>query len=65
MATTSPIEELEAALAAGTSEQRMTMLMRVTDLFIDRAGSYSERLQLETARRVFNFFQARVAAAAT
>jgi Uncharacterised protein conserved in bacteria (DUF2336) len=42
MATPSLIEELEAALAAGSNEQRMNMLMRVTDLFINRAGSYSQ-----------------------
>jgi uncharacterized protein (DUF2336 family) len=39
--TTSLIEELEGALAAGTNAQRINMLARVTDLFIEGAGSYS------------------------
>ncbi len=36
------IEELECALASGTSEQRITTLSRVTDLFILGAETYSE-----------------------
>jgi uncharacterized protein (DUF2336 family) len=43
MATTaSLIHELEDALAAGTNEQRMVTLGRVTDLFVTGADSYSE-----------------------
>ena len=40
-AATSLIDELEAALAAGTNEQRITMLARMTDLFVDGASRYS------------------------
>ncbi len=39
--TASLIEELECALAAGTNAQRITMLSRVTDLFIEGASRYS------------------------
>jgi uncharacterized protein (DUF2336 family) len=43
MATTATlIQELEDALAAGTSEQRITTLGRVTDLFVTGADTYSE-----------------------
>jgi uncharacterized protein (DUF2336 family) len=43
MATTaSLIQELEDALASGTSEQRIVTLGRVTDLFVTGAQSYSE-----------------------
>lgn len=43
MATTaSLIQELEDALASGTSEQRIVTLGRVTDLFVTGADSYSE-----------------------
>ncbi len=35
------IDQLERALAAGTDAQRITMLSRVTDLFIEGAGRYS------------------------
>ncbi len=35
------IEELELALAAGSSAQRIAMLARVTDLFLASAGRYS------------------------
>ncbi len=39
--TTSLIDELERALAAGTNAQRITMLARITDLFIEGANRYS------------------------
>ena len=39
--TQSLIDQLERALAAGTNAQRITMLSRVTDLFIEGAGRYS------------------------
>ena len=39
--TTSLIDELEQALAAGTNAQRITMLSRITDLFLEGANSYS------------------------
>jgi hypothetical protein len=35
------IDQLERALAAGTNAQRITMLSRVTDLFVEGAGRYS------------------------
>jgi uncharacterized protein (DUF2336 family) len=35
------IDELECALAAGTNAQRITMLSRITDLFVEGAGRYS------------------------
>jgi uncharacterized protein (DUF2336 family) len=35
------IDELEGALAAGTDAQRITILARVTDLFVEGAGGYS------------------------
>jgi Uncharacterised protein conserved in bacteria (DUF2336) len=38
---TSLIEELETALAAGTNAQRITMLARMTDLFVEGASRYS------------------------
>jgi len=38
---TSLIDELEVALAAGTDAQRITMLARVTDLFVAGASGYS------------------------
>jgi hypothetical protein len=40
-AATSLIDELEVALAAGTNAQRINMLARVTDLFIEGASRYS------------------------
>jgi len=40
--TPSLIEELERALAAGTNAQRITMLSRITDLFVEGGGRYSE-----------------------
>ncbi len=40
-AATSLIEELETALAAGTNAQRITMLARMTDLFVEGASRYS------------------------
>jgi len=39
--TSSLIDELERALAAGTNAQRIEMLVRVTDLFLASAGRYS------------------------
>jgi uncharacterized protein (DUF2336 family) len=36
------IDELEYALAAGSNAERITMLSRVTDLFIEGANRYSE-----------------------
>jgi hypothetical protein len=39
--TQSLIDQLERALAAGTNAQRITMLSRVTDLFIEGAGRYT------------------------
>jgi uncharacterized protein (DUF2336 family) len=39
---TSVIEDLESALAAGSSERRVAMLHRVTDLFLSGASAYSE-----------------------
>src|SRR5437879_13415947 len=39
---TSVIEDLESALAAGSSERRVAMLHRVTDLFLAGASAYSE-----------------------
>jgi len=39
--TTSLIDELEQALAAGTNAQRITMLSRITDLFLEGANRYS------------------------
>jgi len=42
IAATSLIEELETALAAGTNAQRITMLARMTDLFVEGASRYSE-----------------------
>ena len=39
MMTPSLIEELEGALAAGTNAQRIAMLARVTDLFVEGAGN--------------------------
>jgi uncharacterized protein (DUF2336 family) len=41
MTTTSLIDELEGVLAAGTNAQRITMLARVTDLFVEGGSSYS------------------------
>jgi uncharacterized protein (DUF2336 family) len=41
MTTPSLIEELEGALAAGTNAQRIAMLARITDLFVEGAGTYS------------------------
>jgi len=41
MMTPSLIEELEGALAGGTNAQRIAMLARVTDLFVEGAGNYS------------------------
>jgi uncharacterized protein (DUF2336 family) len=41
MTTPSLIEELEGALAAGTNAQRIAMLARMTDLFVEGAGNYS------------------------
>ena len=39
--TTSLIDELEGALAGGSNTQRIEMLARITDLFVDCAGRYS------------------------
>src|SRR5262249_3454131 len=39
--TASLIEELECALAAGSNAQRIAMLSRVTDLFVEGASRYS------------------------
>jgi Uncharacterised protein conserved in bacteria (DUF2336) len=39
--TQSLIDQLERALAAGTNAQRITMLSRVTDLFVEGAGRYT------------------------
>jgi hypothetical protein len=39
--TTSLIDELESALAAGTNAQRIAMLARITDLFVEGASRYS------------------------
>jgi uncharacterized protein (DUF2336 family) len=36
------IDELEHALAAGSNEQRIQMLARITDLFVISAGRYNE-----------------------
>src|SRR5262245_46924246 len=41
MKTASLIDELEGALAGGTNAQRITMLARVTDLFVEGADQYS------------------------
>jgi hypothetical protein len=41
MKTASLIDELEGALAGGTNAQRITMLARVTDLFVEGADHYS------------------------
>jgi uncharacterized protein (DUF2336 family) len=38
---TSLIDELEHALAAGSNAQRITMLSRITDLFVEGASRYS------------------------
>ena len=40
--TLSLIDELERALAAGTNAQRINMLSRITDLFVEGGGRYSE-----------------------
>ena len=39
--TTSLIDELECALAAGSNAQRIAMLARITDLFVEGASRYS------------------------
>jgi len=39
---TSLIDELEEALAAGSNAQRITMLSRITDLFVEGASRYSD-----------------------
>src|SRR5262245_27080400 len=39
--TLSLIDELERALAAGTNAQRINMLSRITDLFVEGGGRYS------------------------
>jgi uncharacterized protein (DUF2336 family) len=39
--TTSLIDELERALAAGSNAQRIAMLSRITDLFLEGASRYS------------------------
>ena len=36
------IDELETALASGTSDQRIHTLARITDLFVIGAESYSD-----------------------
>jgi len=41
-AAASLIDELEVALAAGTNAQRINMLSRVTDLFIEGSSRYSD-----------------------
>ena len=41
MKTATLIDELEGALADGTNAQRITMLARVTDLFVEGADRYS------------------------
>jgi uncharacterized protein (DUF2336 family) len=38
---TTLIDELERALSAGTNAQRIAMLSRITDLFVEGAGGYS------------------------
>jgi uncharacterized protein (DUF2336 family) len=40
-ATTSLIDELERALAAGSNAQRIAMLARITDLFVEGASRYT------------------------
>lgn len=40
--TTSLIDELERALAAGTNAQRIEMLSRITDLFLQGASRYAD-----------------------
>jgi uncharacterized protein (DUF2336 family) len=40
--SSSLIEELEAALASGSNAQRIGMLSRITDLFLEGASRYSE-----------------------
>ena len=40
-ATLSLIDELETALAAGSNAQRISMLSRITDLFVEGASRYS------------------------
>jgi len=42
MTTPSLIDELECALAAGSNVQRITMLARITDLFVEGASCYSD-----------------------
>jgi len=42
-ATTSLLDELECALAAGTNAQRIEMLSRITDLFVADAHRYTHR----------------------
>src|SRR5262249_53536706 len=42
-ATTSLLDELECALAAGTNAQRIEMLSRITDLFVAEAHRYTHR----------------------
>jgi uncharacterized protein (DUF2336 family) len=39
--TTSLIDDLERALSAGSNDQRITMLSRITDLFVEGASRYS------------------------
>src|SRR6185312_2610940 len=39
--TTSLIDELERALTAGTTAQRIAILSRITDLFVEGASRYS------------------------
>jgi uncharacterized protein (DUF2336 family) len=41
-AAISLIDELEGALASGSNAQRITMLSRITDLFLEGASRYSE-----------------------
>src|SRR5262249_8488048 len=40
--TVSLIDELERALSSGSNAQRIAMLSRITDLFVEGASRYSE-----------------------
>ena len=47
-ATASLLVELERALQHGSREKRTETLRRVTDLFLDRADSFSDQLDFES-----------------
>ncbi len=57
------IDELQHALSAGTNAQRITMLSRITDLFVDGANRYTPA-QINVFDQIFGKLTAAIEAKA-